>query len=325
MKYLCLQFSVFALICSVVVGCVTAPQPTIFRDIIIFDYNPIEDATAGSSNVTFAVVGTQVAADIHIPENSLFADFADNMTKDFMEILTTRGFGVRGPFNTYDEMNFPDKKDSDLILTAEFGIGLDTSAVRFKYYSGEWHAEGPVAVKGYIYLVISESLTNEKMWSKKVPVTPFRVQHVTPTQPHTFGTALDLKNMKRWGSAEIEQLLIQYEAVSPNWTLPVVDAVYREIYYEGEPTEEQLAQRKEQEAENELYNQQVERRHSAIANIRAIPWQMLAEQNAFYNALGKSLQAQYYEVLNKTYGYLNPEEMKIVKNQSLDLRNRKVY
>lgn len=325
MRYSYLQISIFALICSIVVGCVTAPQPTIFREIIIFDYNPLEDTTAGSSNVTFAVVGTQVAADTYIPENSLFSDFADNMTKDFMEILTARGFGVRGPFNTYDEMNFPDKKDSDLILTAEFGISLDTNAVRFKYYANKWHAEGPVVVKGSIYLVVSESLTNERMWSKKVPITPFRVQHITPTEPHTFGTAYDLKNMKRWESVEIEQVLIQYEAVPPDWTLPVVDAVYRKIYYGGEPTEEQLAQRKEQERENELYNKQVERRHRAIANIRTIPWQMLIEQNAFYNALGKSLQSQYYEIMNKTYGYLNPEEMKIVKNQSIELRNRKVY
>ena len=54
-------------------------------------------------------------------------------------------------------------------------------------------------------------------------------------------------------------------------------------------------------------------------------YQMLTEQNTFYNALGSSLQKQYYEVLNKTYGYLNPEEMQIVKNQSLEVRKRKVY
>ena len=40
-----------------------------------------------------------------------------------------------------------------------------------------------------------------------------------------------------------------------------------------------------------------------------------------WNAIGPLLQSQYYEIMNKTYGYLNPEKMKIVKNQSQELRN----
>ena len=318
MKYLCVQFSVFALICSIMGGCAVATEPPIPREMIVFDYTPIGEATAGSSEVTFAVVGTQVGSGIRIPENSLLADFANNMTKDFMEILTARGFGVRGPFNTYDEMLFPDKKDSDLILTAEFGISLDTSAVRFEplgeYY---WHVVGPVEVKGYIYLLISESLTNEKMWSKKVPITPFTVRYVLPTR--SGSNVIAKQNMKYWSATELEHILIQSGAVPQNWALPVVDAEYTPYAYFGhERTQEELA-------ENKRYEAQVKRQGTAIRNIRNIPWEMMTETNFFYNALGKSLQAQYYEVLNKTYGYLNPEEMKIVKSQSQELRRRKVY
>ena len=319
MKYSPLQLGILTLICAVVVGCAAkAIDPPILREMIVFDYNPIKEATAGGANVTFAVVGTQVGSAAHATETSILEEFADNMTKDFMEILTARGFGVRGPFDTYDEMNFPDKNESDLILTADFGITLDTSAVRFTRVGRyTWIPKGRVAVKGYIYLLISESLTNEKMWSKKVPITPFRVEYVSRLSER-LNLSSEEESDELKNNTEIEEGLIQYGAVPADWELPVVDAEYTSYNYVSGLTEEQ-------KAENERFNEQVADLHRAVKKIRGIPWQMLVEQSSFYNALGKSLQAQYYEVLNKTYGYLNPEEMAIVKNQSQELRKRKVY
>ena len=154
------------------------------------------------------------------------------------------------------------------------------------------------------------------MWSKKVPITPCRVEYVSRLAER-LNLSPEEKSDELKTDAEIEESLIQSGAVPAGWALPVVDAEYTSYNYGG-LTEEQ-------KAENELFDQQVADLHRAVKKIRGIPWQMLVEQSSFYNALGKSLQAQYYEVLNKTYGYLNPEEMKIVKNQSQELRKRKVY
>ena len=59
---------------------------------ITFDYIPLREASPGSANVTFAVVGAQlvtptqqgVQALFQVPV-PLFEDFASTMTKDFME------------------------------------------------------------------------------------------------------------------------------------------------------------------------------------------------------------------------------------------------
>jgi hypothetical protein len=47
--------------------------------------------------------------------------------------------------------------------------------------------------------------------------------------------------------------------------------------------------------------------------------------NAFHSQVGLALVAQYDDIGNKIYGYLDPREMAIVKNQAMELRKRKVY
>ena len=135
MRYSTLQFGVLILICVVVAGC--AKLPPVIRETIVFDYTPTKEATPGSADVTFAVVGTQIGTNFGGNASPLFKDFAGSMTNDFMEVLTAQGFGVRGPFSNYDEILFPDKQASDLILTAKFEINPDLSKVPLEitYYS----------------------------------------------------------------------------------------------------------------------------------------------------------------------------------------------
>lgn len=45
----------------------------------------------------------------------------------------------------------------------------------------------------------------------------------------------------------------------------------------------------------------------------------------FYTNLGKALEVQYAHVMRSTWGYLDPDEMRIVKRQSQEVRERKVF
>ena len=92
----------------------------------LLDYTPRAESTPGSADTTFAVVGAQFKTPV-----PLFRTFASNMTKDFEEILTARGFGVRGPFMEYNDMTYSDKEGSDLILTAEVEFSSDTSQIKY--------------------------------------------------------------------------------------------------------------------------------------------------------------------------------------------------
>lgn len=168
MRYSVLRFGIIAVVCITIAGCVPAtiePEPP--RAIVNFDYTPPAEAIPGSADATFAVVGTRFEAPI-----PLFRTFASNMTKDFGEILTARGFGVRGPFMEYNDMTYSDKEGSDLTLTAEVEFSSDTSQIR---YSSMGIPSGSVTVKCHVNLIVSESLTNERLWTRSIAITPFTV------------------------------------------------------------------------------------------------------------------------------------------------------
>ena len=170
MKYFNLTYSIVTVICIfVMAGCATRSQHP--RETIVFNYTPASQAAPGSADVTFAVVGARLGVPapqgmVQLPSQApvpLFVDFASTMTKDFMEVLGARGFGVRGPFETYDEMIHPDKEGSHLILTAEVVFKADTSRTQLKeafFPRRGVKIVGSVTGECDVNLVASESLTN---------------------------------------------------------------------------------------------------------------------------------------------------------------------
>ena len=233
MKYSTLQFGIVAVACMMIVGCATIePEPP--RAIITFDYNPRE-ATPGSADVTFAVVGAQIDTPV-----GLFRTFARNMANDFGEILTARGFSTKGPFQEYDLMTYSDKEGSDLVLTAEVEFTSDLTQLSYSTFG---KVNGPLTVSCHINLVAYESLTNNRLWTKSVAITPVRVE-ITSRRAYPHGASL----------------------------------------------------------------------HTLLVN-----------ENQFYTALGRALEAQYTEIMNRIYGYLEPEEMATVAQAAHDLRQKKVF
>ena len=226
--------SILTLMCVLLflVGCASI-EPEQPRAIITFDYNPRE-ATPGSADVTFAVVGAQIDTPV-----GLFRTFARNMANDFGEILTARGFSTKGPFQEYDLMTYSDKEGSDLVLTAEVEFTSDLTQLSYSTFG---KVSGPLTVSCHINLVAYESLTNNRLWTKSVAITPVRVE-------------------------------IASRKTYPN---------------------------------------------------RASLHTLLVNENQFYTALGRALEAQYTEIMNRIYGYLDPKEMATVKQAAQKLRERKV-
>ncbi len=232
MRYSTLQFSIVAAVYIIITGC-TPIEPEPPRAILTFDYTPRE-AMPGSADVTFAIIGAQIDTPV-----GLFRNFARNMANDFGEILTARGFSVKGPFKEYDLMIYSDKEGSDLVLTAEVEFTSDLTQLSYTTFS---RVEGPLTVSCHINLVAHESITNNRLWTKSVAITPVRVELVS-----------------------------------------------RKTYPNGASL------------------------HTLLVN-----------ENQFYTALGRALEAQYTEIMNRIYGYLEPKEMAIVKQAAQKLRDRTV-
>ena len=181
------KFLLATMICLVVIaGCGLPAMPP--RAPITFDYAPETEAAPGSANVTFVVVGAELAKsvqqnaaqalfNVQVP---LFDDFANRMTNDFMEVLNARGYGVTGPYKTYDEIIHPVKEGNDLLLTAEVNFITDRRNIRVETGVGTksfgdttnyYRLVGSVSVICDVKLVLSECLTNEPMWTKNVTLT----------------------------------------------------------------------------------------------------------------------------------------------------------
>ena len=308
------HFSMIAIACLISIGCAPITQPP--RETITFDYAPETEAPPGSADVTFAIVGVKfvVASAGQLGMLSqqsmllqpfqqpppLFLQLARNMTMDFEEVLTARGYAIKGYYDTLDEMIYPDKEGSDLILTAQIKFRADTSGIQYTRYLNnvlgagcgcsiagmsvilagvaargdfnpglmmgaglgyvglafggaytflpkDFAPAGYVDISSEVILEAYEGLTNEVMWSKRIPIPPFTVEP---------------------------------------------KAVLR--------------------GERENFEQ--------------ITWQELMKiDNKFYSDMGRAFEGQYDKILSQIYTYLDPREMAIVKNQAMELRKRKVY
>lgn len=164
------------------------PEQEVVKYVGNFDYTPDSQGSPGSAGVTFAIGDFKYAASnvpselwkqelvlIKKADNGMllwpsFPQF-DNLIKaskdDLSKILMAKGFGIRGPFDSYDLIPYSDKKAIDLYL-------IPTLELSFKLKDEKWteiyYDTGNVEVNGKIILALKEIVTGELMWTKSIPL-----------------------------------------------------------------------------------------------------------------------------------------------------------
>lgn len=157
-----------------------------------FDYAPKVLSQVGSANMTIALVNPSYV-NSYLAINP-FEDMRKNMANDFEELLTAKGFKVRGPFNQWGEMLYNDKVNSDFVFAVEIDLNFnnvdrkrrtvtstnwgkvlnpyDTGSGTDAYYTYE--GEGTVVCN--LVLTAMSSKFGEKLWKKNVslPAAPFK-------------------------------------------------------------------------------------------------------------------------------------------------------
>jgi len=133
-----------------------------------FDFTPPSTAAPGSATVTFAIVNVLYSEMQPWTGVYPFTEVSRNMGLDFQEIVSARGFNVRGPFNTYDEITFPDKNASDLVLEPKLEIRLEILNPKNHRHvqiigPDEYSMSGQAAISGRVTLSLMESLSRERM------------------------------------------------------------------------------------------------------------------------------------------------------------------
>lgn len=304
------QFSIVAVVCFIITGCAGRyAQPP--RDTITFDYVPSAEAPPGSADVAFAIVGAKFVAPIvhqqtaHLqqgvvlpsvsPPPLLFQELMSNMTRDFGEVLTARGFTVQGSYRTLDEMIYPDKEGSDLILTAQVKFSTDTGGISYTTESWKGIISGCVLTPLALTAVLSAATTSED--GEKIAF------------------------LFLGGGLLAGAVILGSNAVGfiPSGEVQVGCEIELEAY-EGLTGE--LMWTKTIPIPSFTVTPEAKLRE----NPGLITWQQLMEtDNRFYSDIARVFETQYDKILNQIYIYLDPREMAIVKNQAMELRKRKVY
>jgi len=181
--------ALFAIITTVLMAC-TPAKPTASatqqqKIVPKFDYSPKVTSKVGSSNITIALV-SPTYGDPQLSMNP-FEDMRKSMANDFEELLTSKGFKVRGPFNQIGEMLYNDKQNSDFIFLVDIDLNFKNIDRKYKVESAtNW---GGVLLGGnavdswFVYfgdgtitcnltLTATSSSFGEKLWKKNISLTP---------------------------------------------------------------------------------------------------------------------------------------------------------
>lgn len=89
---------------------------------------------------------------------------------DLEQILLAKNIHVLGLFKTRDEMTFDEKKRAVYAFTPEISITVDTKSTSTD--GPPYAEEGQIIVNGIMTLTLSESMTGEKLWVKRIDAEP---------------------------------------------------------------------------------------------------------------------------------------------------------
>jgi len=165
-----------------------ATLPTVMRVPAKFDFSPPSRALAGSAGITIAIVKPTYVGEN--PEYFVppFNEMASSMANDFEELLTAKGFTVRGPFGSRDEMVYNDKVNSSFVL--EIGIELkpqynrkfttsskaDIGSIFNPYsalkYNTTHKMTGEITLSGNLIVNAKSSQYGELIWKKNIALDP---------------------------------------------------------------------------------------------------------------------------------------------------------
>lgn len=158
-------------------GCFAPKQVSQPKQTFNFAYTPKESNKPGSAKMVIAFVKPYYATSFTSANGELFSRFRDALGNDIEQLLIAKGFSMKGPYASYDEMIFEDKKTVEMAIYIEIapsftaqegGWKMNVSLLGPKYntysYSGTASLIGKINISGV------EPLTNQKIWAKSVSI-----------------------------------------------------------------------------------------------------------------------------------------------------------
>lgn len=149
-----------------------------------YSWTPKETATK-QNKITIGLVNP------HYAENDLalyepFRTFSKSLGADMEELITARGYTIRGPFKSWDEMVYSDKEACHIAIRIEvspvFRVvegGFVTSGRCQDGSTGYKLRDAVISISGKINLTAFEPITGEKVWAKSVEIPLNQTSRIT--------------------------------------------------------------------------------------------------------------------------------------------------
>ncbi len=176
-----LSVSVFSLLSMLLLSCSGAKVATTPLVVPDFDFSPSSPVATGSAGIKIGLIDPIYSGNFLYSNQPLFKQFRKNMGNDFQEILTARGYILKGPYETYDLMTYSDKNECDLGLDIEIDLNIVQTSGGWNRFplksyaygitSGNYSTyDGTLNLSGKITISVIETFTRQKLLIKSVPV-----------------------------------------------------------------------------------------------------------------------------------------------------------
>jgi hypothetical protein len=165
-----------AAIVAVLICCAPAKQASTSspRVPVKFDFSPPSRMASGSAAMTIALIKP-----VYITANpeyyvQPFPEMSNSMANDFEEMLTAKGFTIRGPFVSRDAMVYNDKQSCSFAFIVEIDLQPNYNR-KYKYDPGlgvlvaaSYKMSGEITLGGNLVLTASSPQYGEKLWKKNI-------------------------------------------------------------------------------------------------------------------------------------------------------------
>ena len=210
-----------------IVGCTSTKQTattTVQKLPPKFDFTSPSRAQTGAANLTIALINpSYVQTDAAENLVSPYSDMASKMAQEFQELLTAKGFTIRGTFGSRDEMTFSDKTNSDIALSVAIDLQRDYNrkyiqhtswgALLSKDLSYTYTMSGEILFRPSLVLSAFSPQYGELLWKKNITLKP-SVFTYTGTKAYS--------EIPTWAD-ELKQDNVVYNLVSKE-----IDKIYKE-------------------------------------------------------------------------------------------------
>lgn len=149
------------------------------------------DSTAASSskpgsseNPMLALYRAQMAQMIGKDERDSFGGaFSRNyktrlknaIKESLLEIISRKGFLMKGPYNSFDDITFTDKKSIYLASIPSIGISFDEKQTNVQCYRLYCSEEGQFQITGEMTYKLVEPLTGQSIMNRRINLSDFNI------------------------------------------------------------------------------------------------------------------------------------------------------